>query len=188
MKSYIDIEVERTVSHVVNDSIRKVNGSGFKCNILSGMNKNNNYDFNKINELKNDLSLEIEKIFYGIEKGKDKNVSEYELYDKKRYKYVHRGYLCEISFNSIIGSTLFSNIGPTIPIKIVFIGGTHVNADIKSEEYGINNVIIKTYISFDVINRASMPIGSRDFRTKIKEPVCVNIINGKIPNYYSGLK
>ena len=188
MKSYIDIEVERTVSHVINNSIKDANNSGFKCDVYTKINKNGNYDFNMANELKNNLSLEIQNKFYQIEKGTYKNTSEYELFNKKRYKYVRHGYLCEISFHSIIGSNLFSNIGPTIPMKIVFIGGTHVNTDIKSEEYGINNVIIKTYISFNVINRASMPIGSREYKTSIKEPVCVNIISGKIPDYYSGIR
>ena len=79
---------------------------------------------------------------------------------------------------------MFSNIGPTIPIKLSFIGNTSVNIDIKTRDYGINNVIIEIYAIVDVSNQISLPISTKKFDYKIKEPIIIDVVKGDVPNYY----
>ena len=83
-----------------------------------------------------------------------------------------------------MNSVLFSNIGPTIPVKITFIGTTSVNIDIKTKEYGINNVIVETYAIIDIVNEISLPITTKKISVKVREPITVDIVKGVVPNYY----
>lgn len=184
LKRYIDIEVERITSHVVNQSIKDINISSSDYIYLND-DSNYSYNFSVLNEYKDRLSKKIQEYFSYIEKGDYSKYSSYvQQYDTQKYKNVKKGYLCEISFNSIMNSVLFSNVGPTIPVKITFIGTTNVNIDIKTKEYGINNVIVETYAIIDIVNEISLPITTKKVTVKVKEPITVDIVKGVVPNYY----
>ena len=184
LKRYIDIEVERITSHVVNQSIKDINISSSDYIYLND-DSNYSYNFSVLNEYKDRLSKRIQEYFSYIEKGDYSKYSSYvQQYDTQKYKNVKKGYLCEISFNSIMNSVLFSNVGPTIPVKITFIGTTNVNIDIKTKEYGINNVIVETYAIIDIVNEISLPITTKKVTVKVKEPITVDIVKGVVPNYY----
>lgn len=184
LKRYIDIEVERITSHVVNQSIKDINISSSDYMYLND-DSNYSYNFSVLNEYKDRLSKKIQEYFSYIEKGDYSKYSSYvQQYDTQKYKNVKKGYLCEISFNSIMNSVLFSNVGPTIPVKITFIGTTNVNIDIKTKEYGINNVIVETYAIIDIVNEISLPITTKKVTVKVKEPITVDIVKGVVPNYY----
>ena len=184
LKRYIDIEVERITSHVVNQSIKDINISPSDYIYLND-DFNYSYNFSVLNEYKDRLSKRIQEYFSYIEKGDYSKYPSYvQQYDTQKYKNVKKGYLCEISFNSIMNSVLFSNVGPTIPVKITFIGTTNVNIDIKTKEYGINNVIVETYAIIDIVNEISLPITTKKVTVKVKEPITVDIVKGVVPNYY----
>ena len=184
LKRYIDIEVERITSHVVNQSIKDINISSSDYIYLND-DSNYSYNFSVLNEYKDRLSKRIQEYFSYIEKGDYSKYPSYvQQYDTQKYKNVKKGYLCEISFNSIMNSVLFSNVGPTIPVKITFIGTTNVNIDIKTKEYGINNVIVETYAIIDIVNEISLPITTKKVTVKVKEPITVDIVKGVVPNYY----
>lgn len=184
LKRYIDIEVERITSHVVNQSIKDINISSSDYMYLND-DSNYSYNFSVLNEYKDRLSKRIQEYFSYIEKGDYSKYPSYvQQYDTQKYKNVKKGYLCEISFNSIMNSVLFSNVGPTIPVKITFIGTTNVNIDIKTKEYGINNVIVETYAIIDIVNEISLPITTKKVTVKVKEPITVDIVKGVVPNYY----
>lgn len=184
LKRYIDIEVERITSHVVNQSIKDINISSSDYIYLND-DSNYSYNFSVLNEYKDRLSKRIQEYFSYIENGDYSKYPSYvQQYDTQKYKNVKKGYLCEISFNSIMNSVLFSNVGPTIPVKITFIGTTNVNIDIKTKEYGINNVIVETYAIIDIVNEISLPITTKKVTVKVKEPITVDIVKGVVPNYY----
>ena len=67
LKNYIGIEVERVVSHVINQSIRDINISSSDYIYLKD--DNISYDMAVINEYKDKLSNRIQEYFSYIEKG-----------------------------------------------------------------------------------------------------------------------
>ena len=183
LKNYIGIEVERVVSHVINQSIRDINISSSDYIYLKD--DNISYDMAVINEYKDKLSNRIQEYFSYIEKGDYTKYSSFtQQYNRDKYKKVRNGYLCEMSFNSIMNSVLFADVGPTIPLKITFVGTTNVNIDVKTKEYGINNVIVETYAVIDVVNEVSLPITTKTINTKVRKPITIDIVKGNIPNYY----
>ena len=84
------------------------------------------------------------------------------------------------------GSTLFSNVGPTIPIKLLFSSQLNSQIDIEVNEYGINNAIMKVYFSVEIKEQITMPLTSKRQKIKIKKPLTIDIVQGKIPDYYNG--
>lgn len=183
LNNYISIESERITSHVVNQAIRDINISSDDYIYLN----DDNYSYNLavINEYKDRLSKKIQEYFSYIENGDySKYPSFVQQYNRNKYQNVRKGYLCEVSFNSIMNSVLFSNVGPTIPIKITFVGTTNVNIDIKTKEYGINNAIIEMDAIIDVVNEISLPITTKKIKVKIKEPITMDIVKGVVPDYY----
>lgn len=183
LDNYISIESERVASHVINQSIKDLNYS--PKYYLSSEDERLSYDFNSINKYKDTLTKRIQYYFSLIENG---NYSKYPLYtvnyNRNKYENVRKGYLCEMSINSLFDSVIFANVGPTIPIKLSFVGEININIEIKTKEYGINNVIVEIYAIVDVTNKISMPIGKKKTSIRVKEPITVDIVKGTIPNYY----
>lgn len=77
-----------------------------------------------------------------------------------------------------------ANIGPTIPIRLLFTSQVDSDIDISVEEYGINNVVLKLYLVVTLKEQINMPISSKRKDIIIKTPLSINIIKGKVPSYY----
>lgn len=183
LDGYISIESERIVSHVINQSIKDI--SFTPEYYLNDGNNNISYDFSSINKYKDLLSNKIQNNLSLIETGDYTSYPEKTLqYNKRKYSKVRRGYMCEMSFNSLFDSVIFANVGPTIPVKLSFVGDVNVNIDIKTKEYGINNIIVEVYAIVDITNKISMPIGKKKILVSVREPITVDIVRGDIPNYY----
>lgn len=176
---YINVEVERLVTNVVtkaiNDEMKNIN---LDLDI---------YNASKLNYLENRIDERIMGELINIDDGK---LNEYFIpkrVKKGRFKEIRNGILCDISIGSIRKSTLFANVGPSIPIKLLFSSGLNSSIDVDVSEYGINNAIIKVYFSVDINEQITMPISSSRKKISIKKIIAIDIINGKIPDYYTGL-
>ena len=175
LSNYINIESKRIVTHIVNKSINDLNKIQINDFLIKSKDKMS-YNMNEINKYKRMLTNRLQTNFSEIEQGNYSNYPLYSNYNKKKYKNIKTGYLCEVNFNSTRKSTLFANVGPSIPIKLSYIGDTIVNIDIEEKEYGINNVIVKIFAVVEVTNQVSMPISSKKTRIKVKVPISINII------------
>ena len=166
---YINVEVERIVTNIItkaiNDEMKSIN-----------------LDENKLTEMENKLDERILSELINIDDGK---IDEYFISERVkigRFKKIKNGVLCDVSIGSIRGSTLFSNVGPAIPIKLLFSSGLNSNIDIDVSEYGINNAIIKTYFNVEINEQITMPISSKKRKIHIKKIINVDIVKGDIPN------
>ena len=176
---YMNVEAERLVTNIVNRAINdEMSGVAMDTNF---------YNASMLNEIENRIDSRILAELINIDEGK---IEEYFISNRVktgRFKKIDNGILCEISIGSIRGSTLFANVGPSIPIKLLFSSGMNSDIDIDVREYGINNVIIKTYFNVEIDEQITMPISSKRKKILIKKVIFVDIIKGEIPNYYTGL-
>ena len=184
LDSYIDIEARKITSYIVNKSLKEIG----EINIADYIDTSNNgvsYNVSKINKFKSDFYQILQKNFSEVEHGEYNDYPTFIKYNKKKYKYIRTGYLCEININSLNNIYLLSNVGPNIPVKLSFLGDINVDIDTKIKDYGINNVIVQLFVIVEVNNQVSMPMSSMTHRLEVKELVSMNIIKGSIPNYYS---
>lgn len=176
---YINVEVERLTTNIVlnalNDEMQKIKMDS------------NFYSTSKLGEIENRLDKRIMNELINIDDGK---IDSYFIPNRVkigRFKKIKNGILCDVSIGSIRESTLFANVGPTIPIKLLFNSELNSSIDVDVSEYGINNAIIKVYFKVNISEQINMPISSQRKKIPIKKLIAIDIINGKIPDYYTGL-
>ena len=87
---------------------------------------------------------------------------------------------------SLTNNGFIANVGPTIPIKMSFLGQVNCSLDTKVTNYGINNLYLETSIKVEVKERITMPKMSKDSTIKVKAPLTIKIIQGVVPEYYGG--
>ena len=194
LENYIDAEVDKITSLVIGNAIKNTPSTKEMKNFLKvDRNEKNeiekiSYDTAEINKIKIDLTNNIQKELNEIEVG---NLENYPFPQqaklRNKYNYIKSGYICEVNLNSISFSTLFGNLGPSIPIKLSFMGYTQVELEVNTKEYGINNVLIEVDAVVTISNLITMPISSKTHTIVRKEPISIEIIKGAIPNYYSEL-
>lgn len=175
----MNVETERLVTNIV---AKAINEEMKNIDIDS-----NFYSASKLNEVESKLDARILDELINIDDGKIENYFISTRVKTGRFKKIKNGVLCDISIGSIRGSTLFANVGPTIPIKLLFSSGLNSSIDIDVSEYGINNAIIKVYFNVDINEQITMPISSKRKKISIKKVIAMDIIKGKIPDYYTGL-
>ena len=185
---YINVESERLVNNIVNrtinDEIKKINIKDLL--VENSIDNTMFYNTKVINDMENEIANSIQNSLMEIDDG---FIDEYFIPSRVkngRFKKIKNGILCDVSIGSLRGSTLFANVGPTIPIKLLFGSQLKTNVDVEINTYGINNIIIKVYFLVEIDEQITMPLASERKKIKIKKPVAVDIIQGQIPNYYMG--
>lgn len=185
LDQYINIEVERLTSNIVNRAVSEVMANGNYGNLLEIGVKNGHvsYNTNSINKITDSISLFVHDKLINLEEG------EYDSDNLKnsKFKKMDNGILCDISLGSVKNSSLFANMGPTIPIKLTFIGQVNTELDLNVREYGINNIIVEMSVIVKVYEHATMPLTSKKKEIVVKQPISIEIIKGEIPNYYNGV-
>lgn len=192
LDQYIDIEVERLTANIVNRAVNEVMASGDYDSLLTVKNSGNederiSYNAKSINKLTDYVSLYVYDELINLESG---DLDEFHVVDRfrsGRFKNIKKGILCDISLGSIKNSSLFANIGPTIPIKLTFTGQINTELDVSTREYGINNVIVELNVIVKVQEQVTMPLTSEKKDVVVKEPISIEIIKGAIPSYYNGV-
>ncbi len=190
LKKYAKIETEKFLTTIIN--------SLFQNNVLNQVNGNDiiqiykndqgeilyaDFDNEKVNHILNDSVTLVQNSLISIENGKIDNLSLpdsiYSTYNK-----LDKGIIIEIPTGNLVNNSLFSNIGPKIPIKIQLLGAVKGNIKTNIEEYGINNSMVSIKVVIDVTEQIVLPISSDKIHTAIEIPIATKLIQGKIPTYY----
>ena len=192
LKQYINIEVERVTNNIVNKSINELmatNKYGKFLIIERDTNDIEKISYNnlEINRLTNDVSKYIQKELLELDDGYIDDFFVFDRMRKSRFNKIKKGIICDVSLGSIRNSSIFANVGPMIPIKLVFMSQVKTDVDVKIKEYGINNVMVEIYLIVKVREVISMPITSDSREIIVKEPISIDIVRGSIPNYYGGI-
>lgn len=189
LDQYINIEVERLTGNIVNRAVSEVMSSEDYKNILQEGLKDGHisYKTQSINRLTDKISLYVHDKLMNLEAGDIPDLFVVDRFRNGKFKKMDNGILCDISLGSVRNSSLFANVGPTIPIKLTFTGVVNAELDVKIKEYGINNVIVEMDVIVKVREHASMPLTSKRKDIVVKEPISIEIIKGEIPDYYNGV-
>ena len=189
LDQYINIEVERLTGNIVNRAVSEVMSNEDYRNILQEGLKDGHisYKTQSINRLTDKISLYVHDKLMNLEAGDIPDLFVVDRFRNGKFKKMDNGILCDISLGSVRNSSLFANVGPTIPIKLTFTGVVNAELDVKIKEYGINNVIVEMDVIVKVREHASMPLTSKRKDIVVKEPISIEIIKGEIPDYYNGV-
>ena len=130
-----------------------------------------------INKITDNISDAVEDNLRLVEEGKYNELkSKFNIGEE--YFFVPSGI--------IFKNSLFSSIGPRIPINLKVIG--NVVSDIKTDvkEYGINNSLITISVDITVEMMVILPLTSKEIKINNQVPIVIKLIQGKIPEFYTG--
>lgn len=187
VSTYIETETERLANDLVSKIIhQKLSKYDYKLlNIKYSSDKENiNYDIQEINKLTNSITKDLQKELNNLDAGLVHDNYLFNDSRTKRFKHIENGIICDLSIGSIRNSLLFANVGPTIPIKLVFLSQINTDVNVKTKEYGINNIMVSMYLRVTLSEQITMPISSKRKKIVIEEPLMINIIKGEIPYLY----
>lgn len=190
LKGFVDKEVERFTRNIVSKKLNELfSDEKYKefFNVSYGDISDDKLSFNtyKMNKMLSIVSSSVYDELKSLENGDVDSFFIPKRISSGKYKKVKNGIVFDCSLSSLRGSSLFGNIGPSVPLKLLFIGQVDTNIDVKTKEYGINNVMVEVYVVIEVKEEVVMPLSSKQKKIIIKKPVSIDIVRGGIPNYYS---
>ena len=99
-----------------------------------------------------------------------------------------KGIITKIPLGVITGNSLLSNLGPTIPIRLHYVGDVNSNITTEITPYGINNAMVKIGVNLQVTAQIILPFSTEKMALECDIPLSIKMIQGSVPNYYgSGL-
>lgn len=183
---YIDIEVERLTNNIIQKEIHNFMIQNQYDDLFFQKNEQGDILYNsyQLSVIQGKITENLQDLLIRLDNGDVNPFFIPERVKSGRFHHIRKGILCDVSLGSIRGSSLFANIGPTIPVRLYFIGQLNTEIEVDSKEYGINNILIQVYMIVKVKEQVSMPISSSQKEIIIKVPLIVQLIKGDVPNYY----
>lgn len=187
-------EVKKLIVFVVNNSINEEVINKIDEEELFNITKNNDgeiilieYNSKVVN---NYLTLVVRTISNNLIKLEEGRIDDLsfsksitERYDKKL---LSKGIIYEIPFLSITNSNMLSNIGPNIYVRFNLIRDISGGIDTKINEYGINNAYMEVDVKVNVNVNINLLNLNKTISVSSSIPIAMKIIQGNIPNFYTG--
>lgn len=194
--NYVETEVYKIASYVINKSIDLNDIDKFDLNELFIITKNNDniiesIDFNTVlvNSIIVDVSKKIQTNLKHLEKGqieklsfKDDFLTEFN-FDKKG-----NGMFYKIPMGVMFNNPILANFGPRIPIKYNLIGNIGANFENSIKSYGLNSSLFEVNLKIVITENIILPFVSKQIKIESTMPIAIKIIQGEIPKYYYGNK
>lgn len=189
--SYAEAETKKLTILVINKAITKQMTDEWADDIFDIVYNDKGeivlIDFNSKNTSKilSTITSLIELNLRAIEEGKvdmlELPLNSLEDYDMDL---LSKGIITYIPFGITTGSSLLSNLGPYIPVRLSLVGDVVTGFSTDVIEYGINNALIKLMIDVKVDTRVILPIVSEEVNVTASIPIAMKVVQGKIPDYY----
>ena len=181
--NYSTSQMKRITSIIINRSINSDMLNKDDLDNLFIVNKDNNIvtitlDSIIVNKITDIISDACEDNLRLVEEGKYQEL-------KKKFN-IGREYFF-VPSSIIFKNTLFSAIGPSIPINIKYLGNITSNLKTEVKEYGINNSLISIYVDINVEMMVILPFSSKEVNITNLVPIVIKMINGEVPQIYGGL-
>lgn len=191
LKSYAEAETKKLTILIINKAVTKqLYNMDVEELFKVTYNKDGeiiliDFDTKKTSKILSNMTSLVELNMRAVEEGK---IDMLELPENSLSNYnmdlLSKKIICEIPFGLTTGSSLLSNIGPKIPVKISLVGDVSTNFSTEIVEYGINNALLKVMINIKVTTKVILPISSEELTINANIPIGMKVIQGKIPNYY----
>lgn len=187
---YVNVEAKRFASNIINTSVNdtieeKITDDLFNLSKTeAGKIEILDYNTKKVNSILSSINTKIQKKLLNLEDGQIANMPISSGF--KVEKILKNGIVCKVPMGSLRKNSLFVNVGPSIPIKMVFIGQVESSLNTKIREYGINYLVVEINVNVVVEEQIIMPAMSKRETLNLEAPLTLKIIQGEIPNYYFG--
>ena len=177
---FAKIKLEEISDYYLNDTIKKylnVNTNDYiKINLVNNNIVNVDINNEKSNELLKNIINDLENNVLKIEMGRIKDYHNLEMLKGDN------GIIIFMPIGAIFNNSLFSRLGPKIPVRVSFLENVDAYVDIKVENYGINNSLIKLYINIHIEELIELTMNEERVDIEYKFLIASKLINGEVPD------
>ena len=100
---------------------------------------------------------------------------------------LERGIILRVPIGAVTKNPLLSNLGPTVPVRMNYLGDVKCNINSKVKEYGINNALIELSVHVETTVQVILPFTTEKRKVTHEVPIMIKVIQGNIPSFYGGI-
>ena len=191
-----ELEIGKFSTIVINKAIAQVLEDKINTDELFDTITNNNgeiqtIDFNPVivNQVLNVATSVVQNNLKLLENGNLDTIGIYDMdLPENRIEDLKKGIITKIPMGVITKNSIFSNLGPEIPIRLHYIGDVNSNITTKITQYGINNALVEIGVRLQMTAQIILPFITEKMVLECDIPLAIKMLQGSIPNYYgSGL-
>lgn len=187
-----ELEVNKFSTIIVNKAISQVLEDKIKADNIFEMSKNKNdeiqtIDFNPVivNQILSVATTVVQSNLKLLESGELESIGVYDMgFSKNRINDLEKGIIMRIPMGVVSNNSLFSNLGPKIPIRLHYLGDVNSNITTNITQYGINNAMIEVGIHIEMTAQIILPLMTKKKVLDYNIPVVIKIVQGIVPSYY----
>lgn len=178
------IVINKAIAQVLED---KINTEDLFDTIISSDGKIQTVDFNPVivNQVLNIATSVVQNNLKLLEEGDLDTIGIYDMdLPEDRIKDLKKGIITKIPMGVITRNSILSNLGPSIPIRLHYIGDVNSNITTEITPYGINNALIKIGVKLEMTAQIILPFLTDKMVLECNIPLAIKMIQGSVPNYY----
>ena len=187
-----ELEVNKFSTIIVNKAISQVLEDKINADNIFEMSKNKNdeiqtIDFNPVivNQILSVATTVVQSNLKLLESGELEPIGVYDMdLSKNRINDLEKGIIMRIPMGVVSNNSLFSNLGPKIPIRLHYLGDVNSNITTNITQYGINNAMIEVGIHIEMTAQIILPLMTKKKVLDYNIPVVIKIVQGIVPSYY----
>ena len=182
------IVINKAIAQVLDD---KINTDDLFDVITNTDGEIQTIDFNPIivNQVLNVATSVVQNNLKLLEEGNLDTIGIYDMdLPEDRISDLEKGIITKIPIGVITKNSLLSNLGPSIPIRLHYVGDVNSNITTEIIPYGINNAMVKIGVKLQMSAQIILPFLTEKMMLECDIPLAIKMIQGSVPNYYgSGL-
>lgn len=188
INKFSTIVVNKAIAQVLED---KINTEELFDTIISNNGEIQTVDFNPIivNQVLNVATSVVQNNLKLLEEGNLDTIGIYDMdLPENRIRDLKKGIITKIPIGVITENSILSNLGPSIPVRLHYIGDVNSNITTEITPYGINNALIKIGVRLEMTAQIILPFLTDKIILECDIPLAIKMIQGSVPSYYgSGL-
>ncbi len=191
MSEYVTEEVNKVSKALIREILNDEFFEEVDLDDLFIINKNSDGEIEMIDlntvKVNNVLGKINEEIIYYFGEFDHGNTTLIKKYSSLFQRYTNRsesGLFINIPLGIIFTNPIVISIGPKIPIKMLLSGQVESDISTSIKQYGINNVLLEIDADIKVREKIIFPFSSHYVDVKLKVPLIIELISGKIPENF----
>ncbi|GGJ06276.1 sporulation protein YunB [Alicyclobacillus cellulosilyticus] len=90
-----------------------------------------------------------------------------------------------LPLGQVLGGSLFSGVGPRLPVRFDVLGSVHSAVDSEVKSAGINETVHLLFLDLSAQMNVMAPFVREPVEVRIRQPIAYVILSGKVPDAYA---
>lgn len=184
VSKFSTIVINKAIAQVLED---KINTDEIFNTVINDNGEIQTIDFNPIivNQVLNVATSVVQNNLKLLEEGNLDTIGIYDIdLPENRINDMKKGIIAKIPMGVLTKNSVLSNLGPSIAIRLHYIGDVTSNITTKITQYGINNALVEVGVKLQMTAQIILPFTTNKMSLECEIPLAIKMIQGKVPTYY----